>query len=140
ACGAGDSGIPPDWAATANRPGVHRVMDFSDRTVDDFARLVAATKRARDVAIASIHWGGNWGFEIPPEHRRFAHALIDRAGIDLVHGHSSHHPKAIEIYRQRAILYGCGDFIDDYEGIKGYEEFRDDLVVMYISRCSTPAS
>jgi poly-gamma-glutamate capsule biosynthesis protein CapA/YwtB (metallophosphatase superfamily) len=31
---------------------------------------------------------------------------------------------AIEGYRDRLILYGCGDFLNDYEGIKGYEEFR----------------
>jgi poly-gamma-glutamate capsule biosynthesis protein CapA/YwtB (metallophosphatase superfamily) len=47
------------------------------------------------------------------------------------HGHSSHHTKAIEIYRSRLILYGCGDFLNDYEGIGGYEEFRDDLALMY---------
>jgi poly-gamma-glutamate synthesis protein (capsule biosynthesis protein) len=29
-------------------------------------------------------------------------------------------------------LYGCGDFITDYEGISGYEEFRSDLAVMYL--------
>jgi poly-gamma-glutamate synthesis protein (capsule biosynthesis protein) len=30
------------------------------------------------------------------------------------------------------ILYGCGDFVTDYEGIGGYEEFRGDLSVMYL--------
>jgi len=29
------------------------------------------------------------------------------------------------------ILYGCGDCIDDYEGISGHEEFRDDLRLLY---------
>ena len=43
----------------------------------------------------------------------------------------AHHVKGIEVYRQKLILYGCGDFIDDYEGIRGYEQFRDDLVLMY---------
>jgi len=42
------------------------------------------------------------------------------------------------VYRNRLILYGCGDFIDDYEGIAGYEEFRDDLVLMYVASL-TPA-
>ncbi len=79
----------------------------------------------------SIHWGGNWGYAIPDDQRRFAHALIDRAEVDLVHGHSSHHAKAIEVYRERAILYGCGDFLNDYEGIRGYEEYRSDIALMY---------
>ena len=29
------------------------------------------------------------------------------------------------------ILYGCGDFLNDYEGIRGYRQFRDDLALMY---------
>ena len=39
----------------------------------------------------------------------------------------------IEIYKDRLVLYGCGDFIDDYEGIRGYEAFKDDLVLMYFA-------
>lgn len=35
------------------------------------------------------------------------------------------------MYRDRLILYGCGDFINDYEGIGGYESFRGDLRLMY---------
>ncbi|MEJ2133134.1 MAG: poly-gamma-glutamate biosynthesis protein, partial [Gammaproteobacteria bacterium] len=29
------------------------------------------------------------------------------------------------------IIYGCGDLINDYDGIPGYEEFRSDLTLMY---------
>ncbi len=32
----------------------------------------------------------------------------------------------------RLILYGCGDFIDDYEGISGYEEYRADLRLAHL--------
>ncbi|HEY5130033.1 MAG TPA: poly-gamma-glutamate biosynthesis protein, partial [Bradyrhizobium sp.] len=28
---------------------------------------------------------------------------------------------------------GCGDFLNDYEGIRGYEEYRDDLALMYFA-------
>ena len=49
----------------------------------------------------------------------------------MVYGHSSHHAKAIEVYRDRLILYGCGDFLNDYEGIKGHADFRGDLGLMY---------
>ena len=45
--------------------------------------------------------------------------------------HSSHHVKGIEVFKSRLILYGCGDFLTDYEGISGYEEFRGDLALMY---------
>jgi poly-gamma-glutamate synthesis protein (capsule biosynthesis protein) len=36
-------------------------------------------------------------------------------------------------------LYGCGDFLNDYEGIRGYEEYRDDLALMYLADAE-PAS
>ena len=137
ASGAESSGIPPGWAATEHRPGVDLLPDLSDATADEIGRRVERMKRPLDVTVASVHWGENWGYDVPPEHVRFARRLID-AGLDIVHGHSSHHPRPIELYRQRLVLYGCGDFIDDYEGIAGYEAYRDDLVLMYFAAL-TPA-
>jgi poly-gamma-glutamate synthesis protein (capsule biosynthesis protein) len=134
AFGSRSSGIPGDWAAGRGLPGVHLLPGLSERTLAPIAERTLAIKEPGDILIASIHWGGNWGYHIPGQQQRFAHGLIDRAGFDVVHGHSSHNPKAIEIYRGKPILYGCGDFLNDYEGIAGYEEFRDDLVVMYLPR------
>jgi poly-gamma-glutamate synthesis protein (capsule biosynthesis protein) len=101
-------------------------------SVESIATQVSAAKHRGDIVIASIHWGGNWGYAIPAEQRYFAHTLIDQAGVDLVHGHSSHHPRGIEVYRNKLILYGCGDFLNDYEGISSHEEFRGDLTLMYL--------
>ena len=129
--GVTSSGIPPDWAAAAARPGVNLLADLSQATLRQIATHVNASKRAADIVVASIHWGGNWGYAIPADHRRFAHGLIDQCGVDAVHGHSSHHPLGIEVYRDRPIFYGCGDFLNDYEGISGYEAFRGDLSLMY---------
>jgi poly-gamma-glutamate synthesis protein (capsule biosynthesis protein) len=56
--------------------------------------------------------------------------MVD-AGVDVVHGHSSHHPRPIEVYAGRLVLYGCGDFVNDYEGIGGHERYRDDLRLLY---------
>lgn len=126
-----DSGVPSSWAAERARPGVNRLPALDAATVDHVAATVHAAKRPNDLVLASIHWGSNWGYEIPIEHRRFAHALVDEAGVDLVHGHSSHHAKAIEVYRERLILHGCGDFLNDYEGIRGYERFRSEITSMY---------
>src|SRR5690606_11476613 len=33
--------------------------------------------------------------------------------------------------RGKPILYGCGDFLTDYEGIAGHEQYRGDLSLMY---------
>lgn len=99
--------------------------------MDRIAERVGAAKRPDDVAVLSIHWGGNWGYGIPQEQQTFAHRLIDSGAVEVIQGHSSHHPKAIEVYRDKPILYGCGDFLNDYEGIAGHEEFRSELVLMY---------
>lgn len=128
--GTATSGIPPSWAATEARPGVDLLPDLSDTTAAGVAARVRRARRPGDVVVASIHWGDNWGYRVPRAHTRFAHCLID-GGVDIVHGHSSHHPRPIEVYRERLVLYGCGDLIDDYEGISGYEEFRDDLALLY---------
>jgi poly-gamma-glutamate synthesis protein (capsule biosynthesis protein) len=125
------SGIPPRWNASTHKPGVNLVEDLSPGTARRIAQQVGRVKRAGDIAVASIHWGPNWGYEISLEEQRFARLLIDEAGIDVVHGHSSHHPKGIEVHSGRVILYGCGDLLNDYEGIAGYEEYRDDLGLMY---------
>jgi poly-gamma-glutamate synthesis protein (capsule biosynthesis protein) len=132
AFGAPTSGVPLNWAATECDPGLNVLRDLSPRSVDRIAQAVFAVKARGDIAIASIHWGPNWGYEISSRTTKFARRLIDEAGIDVVHGHSSHHPKAIEVYRNRLILYGCGDFVNDYEGIDGYATFRDDLAIMYL--------
>jgi len=124
------SGVTRSWGATNERPGINLLGEISERSARGVADLVAQARRPGDLIVVSVHWGPNWGYEIPREQRRFAHALIDQADVSLVHGHSSHHPKAIEVYRDRLVLYGCGDFLNDYEGIKGYEKYRGDLVLM----------
>ncbi len=127
------SGVPLTWAARPEAAGVALLTELSDATVARIADQVRCVRRPGDVVVLSIHWGPNWGYEIPAEHRRFAHQLIDQAAVSIVHGHSSHHPMAMEVYRNRLILFGCGDFLNDYEGIGGYEEFLDDLTLMYFA-------
>ena len=132
-CASTTSGTPRHWAATAERPGVNLLTGLSAPSVSAVAEQIARIRRPRDVVVVSVHWGPNWGYDVPEEQRRFAHALIEQADVSIVHGHSSHHAKAIEVYRDRLILYGCGDFFNDYEGIRGYEEYRDDLPLMYFA-------
>jgi poly-gamma-glutamate capsule biosynthesis protein CapA/YwtB (metallophosphatase superfamily) len=125
------SGVPPEWRAGPERAGVFLIENLDHAGIEKIAGQVAALKQAGDLVVASIHWGGNWGYRIPREQQRFAYGLIDRAGVDVVHGHSSHHPRGIEIYNDRPILYGCGDFLNDYEGIRSHSEYRGDLALMY---------
>jgi len=139
AFGVEDSGIPPEWAARADRAGVDLLPDLSEQAATAIADRMRRVKGPRDIAVASVHWGSNWGYGVPRDKTRFAHWLVE-GGIDVVHGHSSHHPRPIEVYQHRLILYGCGDFIDDYEGIEGYEQYRDDLGLMYFATLSQQGS
>jgi len=132
ALGVPTSGIPQSWAAPSDRPGIAFLPDLDPSRAEEIGARLRAVRRDGDIAVASIHWGGNWGYEIPAAQRRFAHALIDEAGIDIVHGHSSHHAKGLEVHAGRLILYGAGDFINDYEGIEGQELFRDDLALLHM--------
>lgn len=129
--GVASSGIPGPWRATRERSGIQWIADESTHRVEAIARGIAAHCTQTDIVVGSIHWGGNWGFEISERERALARWLIDEAGVDVVHGHSSHHVKGIEVYRGKVILYGCGDLLNDYEGIGGYEAYRGDLGLMY---------
>jgi poly-gamma-glutamate capsule biosynthesis protein CapA/YwtB (metallophosphatase superfamily) len=130
------SGISPANTAGNNRPGVALLPDLSKESAALIIDRVHAARREGDLAVASLHWGSNWGYTVPHGQIQFAHWLID-GGVDIVHGHSSHHPRPIEVYRDRPILYGCGDLINDYEGISGYEQFRDDLRLLYFVTMDT---
>lgn len=137
--GSQTSGISPEWAASEHTPGINFLENLSTKTTEQIKIQIKATKTFNDIVIASIHWGGNWGYEIPEYQRNFARYLIDEADVDIIHGHSSHHAKAIEIYKEKLILYGCGDLITDYEGIRGNERYRGDLGIMYFANieCAT---
>jgi len=135
AYGTDESGVPKAWAATKDKPGVNFLGGFSDKEVNAVKEQIEKVKKEGDIVVFSVHWGGNWGYEIDVKHRSFARKLIEVAGVDVIHGHSSHHAKGIEVYKGKLILYGCGDFFNDYEGIGGShkEEYRDDLGVMYFA-------
>jgi len=132
------SGIPPARAAGPHQPGVNLLENLSEQTSHRIAAKMREAKGPGDIVVASIHWGSNWGYEIPEAQVDFAHRLIEE-GVDVVHGHSSHHFKALEVYRGHPILYGCGDLLTDYEGIRGHEAFRGDLALLYFLRLD-PAS
>ena len=131
-CGTVSSGIPAGWAAAPDRPGIDYLPDLSDATADDVIGRTAAAKQPGDFVVVSIHWGSNWGYDVDPEQVRFAHRLID-GGVDLIHGHSSHHPRPVEVFRGKLVLYGCGDCINDYEGTAGYGMYRADLRLLYFA-------
>lgn len=131
--GSASSGVPRSWAATPGGAGVAFLSEHSNADAHAICERVRRVKQPGDIAVVSVHWGSNWGYDVPRAQVRLAHRLID-SGVDVVHGHSSHHPRPVEVYRDRLVLYGCGDLINDYEGIGGKERFRDDLRLVYVAR------
>ncbi|KAE8378755.1 hypothetical protein BDV26DRAFT_260820 [Aspergillus bertholletiae] len=83
---------------------------------------------AAALKIFSVHWGANYAWRPTAEIRGLAHFLVDECGVDIVHGHSAHHVQGVEVYRGKLILYGCGDFVDDYAVDA---EFRNDLGALW---------
>lgn len=124
-------GVPEQWAAGTGKAGVNFISDFSTDTVNKIKNNIRTWKKAGDIIVVSIHWGGNWGYSIPADHTSFARRLLSEADVHVIHGHSSHHIKGVEVYQNKLIIYGCGDFINDYEGIGGNEEYRGDFPVMF---------
>jgi poly-gamma-glutamate capsule biosynthesis protein CapA/YwtB (metallophosphatase superfamily) len=69
AYGTETSSIPHSWATTPEQPGVSLLTDLSETTVREIADQVKTRKQARDIVVVSMHWGGNWGYSVPLEHR-----------------------------------------------------------------------
>src|SRR5206468_3386469 len=116
----------------AVRPGAcaladSHVLDFGRRGLQDTLEAVSgaglrAAKRPGDVVVVSVHWGSNWGYGAGPGQVRVARRLTG-GGVDLIHGHASHHPRPVEVFGGELVLYGCGDCIGDYGGIAGHERY-----------------
>jgi poly-gamma-glutamate capsule biosynthesis protein CapA/YwtB (metallophosphatase superfamily) len=127
----GSSGIGRSWAAGPATPGIALLDEELKQEVRRLAELVRAHKSAGDIAVASIHAGPNWSFRVAPGYALFARALIEVAGFDVVHGHSSHHLAPLGFHRRRPVLFGCGDFINDYEGRDNPPEYNHTFAAAY---------
>ena len=142
-----NSGVPRAWRAGEKKPGVALVASEADLGVALEAIKEASSERKRNekkkrifsestretdtdtterrpipLLVVSIHAGSNWGYEIERVTKTVARACVD-AGADLVQGHSSHHARGAELYKKKLILYGCGEMLNDYEGIGDHPSF-----------------
>ncbi|PKY03688.1 hypothetical protein P168DRAFT_327743 [Aspergillus campestris IBT 28561] len=121
---------PTAWA---NLPTFH-FIDYSAETRARLKTLLTSSpprteqqqqqQQQPDIKIFSVHWGPNYTWQPASEIRHLAHFLIDECGVDIVHGHSAHHVQGVEVHKGKPIIYGCGDFVDDYAVDR---RFRNDL-------------
>jgi poly-gamma-glutamate capsule biosynthesis protein CapA/YwtB (metallophosphatase superfamily) len=115
---------PRDWAVV---PTFH-FIDYTQKTRQRLKDLLTKPMSNRALKIFSVHWGPNYSWQPAQEIQDLAHFLIDECGIDIIHGHSSHHVQGVEKYKEKLIIYGCGDFVDDYALTPGY---RNDLSAIW---------
>ena len=131
---------PREWGSV---PTFH-FIDYEDGTRVKLRRLLGSTRSSSGkdggtgsgagdgagaemgsaLKIVSVHWGPNYSWFPSEKIRALAHFLVDECGVDIIHGHSSHHLQGVEVYKGSVIMYGCGDFVDDYVL---RERFRNDL-------------
>lgn len=91
----------------------NNLQPFFDR-VNEIKQTTSKTSKTKKF-IVSIHWGSNWLKSMPNNMIDLAHRMIDN-GVSIIYGHSAHHipPIPIEKYKDGLIIYGLGDFINDY--------------------------
>lgn len=99
-------------------------MSINDLTL--VKEVVGRLDKECDIVVVSFH-GGEEGVKhtrVPfaAEHafgerrgdvHEFAHAAVD-AGADIVYGHGPHVTRAMELYRNRLIMYSLGNFCTPY--------------------------
>ncbi len=108
---------PEKWAKN--------IWMIDHNNLESLLRKIRILKEKDNFIVFSIHWGANYLKKKPEKMIRTGRKLVD-AGVDIVFGHSAHHipPEPIEIYRNSVIIYGLGDFINDYAVDKEYESDR----------------
>jgi poly-gamma-glutamate synthesis protein (capsule biosynthesis protein) len=111
----GKVGIAPLRVTTSYEGrGPHASPRVVTRPDDSDLRMilddVAALRRRVDIVIVAFHWGVIWIPRVIADYQVIAgHACID-AGADMILGHHAHVPKAIEVYRGKAIFYSISNF------------------------------
>jgi poly-gamma-glutamate capsule biosynthesis protein CapA/YwtB (metallophosphatase superfamily) len=117
---------PDLWSSES---GFH-LIDYTSATKKRLKQLLTDEKAqpAPSIKIFSVHWGPNYCWHPDSDIRSMAHFLIDECEIDIIHGHSSHHVQGVEKYKGKLIIYGCGDFVDDYAVTP---EYRNNLSAVW---------
>ena len=111
------------WKATSEQSGLW-ITDILGGKWDSILKKVENLSKKGEVVV-SCHWGSNWTntFEMKNAMNNFAKILIDY-GAKVVFGHSAHHMLPVERYNNGLIIYGLGDFVNDYAINR---EYRSDL-------------
>jgi poly-gamma-glutamate synthesis protein (capsule biosynthesis protein) len=96
----------------ASPGGPPRVYTFAEPdTLEAMQADIAALARQVDVTVVALHKGiGHTPATLAMYERQVAKAAID-AGADIVVGHHAHITRGVEIYRNRPVFHGLGNFV-----------------------------
>lgn len=116
-------------AAGASSPG--SAMDPREALAADIARARASSDRV----VVTFHWGIPYVRDPADDDRAKARFAID-CGADAVIGHHAHVLQAFEIYRDRPIFYGLGNFAfgsgnSKGEGAVAAIRFEEDRTIVH---------
>jgi poly-gamma-glutamate synthesis protein (capsule biosynthesis protein) len=86
----------------------------SQQSIDALCEQIAQLRKddPRCYIIVSLHWGWENHEEVVPRQRYDAHQLVN-AGADALVCHHTHTRQPMEMYRDKPIYYGLGNFIFD---------------------------
>jgi poly-gamma-glutamate capsule biosynthesis protein CapA/YwtB (metallophosphatase superfamily) len=73
---------------------------------------VRAASEQADLVVLSLHWGSEYTYAIAPEQRAFVQEAL-AAGADLILGHHSHNPQALDLGQNWLAAYSLGNFVFD---------------------------
>lgn len=92
---------------------LYNKVDSDNKIIDDIKNL----RNICDKIIISVHWGYEYVPFPSPEQINIGRKLIDY-GADAIIGHHSHIIQGYELYKEKPIIYGLGNFIFDDTYIK----------------------
>lgn len=102
---------------------------------DKIASEVMVAREQAEKVIVSFHWGTEYTSRPTQKQRDLAHLAID-SGADLIIGNHPHWIQPLEIYKDKLIVYGHGNFVFDQmwsektkEGVIGKYTFYDDKLI-----------
>jgi hypothetical protein len=126
---------PSDWSSVSSfHLLAHYDLPFLSAQLGS---LIATARSNSDIVIFSVHWGPNYQWIPDKKIQELAKWMINE-GVDVIHGHSSHHVQGVEIVERKngtrgLIIYGCGDFVDDYAVDEQYRNDLGALFQLYVS-------
>jgi poly-gamma-glutamate synthesis protein (capsule biosynthesis protein) len=96
----------------ASPGGPPRIYTFAEpETLEAMQADIAALDQQVDVTVVALHKGiGHTPATLAMYERQVARAAID-AGADIVVGHHAHITRGVEIYRDRPVFHGLGNFV-----------------------------